>query len=368
MAGAGTARGRALAKWPVHGGRERCRHAARRLCCAEAASGSANPGAVVEAAVRVRQLSSHKVLLRKMCDHAAAGATAFIVCVRSVPGYPLEQQPLFSTFLPSLAVTVTPAEKRSRPRCIYLCAQDDDEFYKTNAKEVPKLVAASKFANVFDLRTVRLLFWPSLDSAVNPTVLHAYADGAAYLHHAMEDTKYVKHGWFGDALRTLDKIDAPIVRPQVRHKGEERDKEQQQRSMIRPTLVRRWHLDAFRDYYPPQLPRSQIGLWMAAAYHKEASSSSGSSNGEGGSSSSSSKAVEAAGGHLPALVECGRHVLHAYAREYREDNATRWRRRSCVAFNKVSDAPIEDKSEVDRLSTKVDCRFVSGRGWCAPRS
>ena len=75
----------------------------------------------------------------------------------------------------------------------------------------------------------------------------------------------MKHGWFGDALRTLDKIDAPIVRPQVRHKGEERDKEQQQRSMIRPTLVRRWHLDAFRDYYPPQLPRSQIGLWMAAA-------------------------------------------------------------------------------------------------------
>ena len=328
------------------------------------------PGAVVGAAVRVHQLSSHKVLLRKMCDHAAAGATAFIVCVRSVPGYPLEQQPLFSTFLPSLAVTVTPAEKRSRPRCIYLCAQEDDEFYKTNAKEVPKLVAASKFANVFDLRTVRLLFWPSLDSAVNPTVLHAYADGAAYLHHAMEDTKYVKHGWFGDALRTLDKIDAPIVRPQVRHKGEERDKEQQQRSMIRPTLVRRWHLDAFRDYYPPQLPRSQIGLWMAAAYHKDASSSSGSSsNGEGGSSSSSSsKAVEAAGGHLPALVECGRHVLHAYAREYREDNATRWRRRSCVAYNKVSDAPIEDKSEVDRLSTKVDCRFVSGRGWCAPRS
>ena len=114
-----------------------------------------------------------------MCDHAAAGATAFIVCVRSVPGYPLEQQPLFSTFLPSLAVTVTPAEKRSRPRCIYLCAQEDDEFYKTNAKEVPKLVAASKFANVFDLRGAAIILAVARFT-VNPTVLHAYADGAAY--------------------------------------------------------------------------------------------------------------------------------------------------------------------------------------------
>ena len=183
-----------------------------------------------------------------MCSGLAESPSsiAVVACIRSAPEMGLSQQPLLTTLLPSLARTTTPLERRRLNVCLYLCAQDDDQFLLDQAKELRRLVA-SKASFV----GMRLGFYPSIHEGLNSAMLCAYADGAKFFHRTFDNVRYTRTDWLGNALGELARGERFIVRPSVATRPP---------ATGWPSLVSRRHLDAFEQFHPPQLHGEPCGL------------------------------------------------------------------------------------------------------------
>ena len=311
-----------------------------------------------------------------MCSGLAESPSsiAVVACIRSAPELGLSQQPLLTTLLPSLARTTTPLERRRLNVCLYLCAQDDDQFLLDQAKELRRLVA-SKASFV----GMRLGFYPSIHEGLNSAMLCAYADGAKFFHRTFDNVRYTRTDWLGNALGELARGERFIVRPSVATRPP---------ATGWPSLVSRRHLDAFEQFHPPQLHGEPLDSWLTAAYagasrQLVAGGGGGAGDGDsrGGRHNRADRMLAEDEVHdgtvatpmhpllLPALVECGRHVLAGF-----EKNSSA-ARASCVAYVQAR-GDIQTARRVAALSIANDCRLMASGAsgapevgyWCAVRA
>jgi hypothetical protein len=317
-----------------------------------------------------------------MCGTGALPSVAIVVCIAS-RNVPLAQQPLITTLLPSLASTIATYERRDlRAMCLYVCAQDDDDFLIERTKELRRAVGSKAS---FLATRLRILYFPSLQDAINKAALYAYADGATFVHHTFDDVRYTKNHWLRDAMLTLNRQGgAGVVHPAVKRT------DAGHAALCRPSLVQRVrrrvsaaqpsrraasqrsarlccaraqrHLDVFEQHYPPQVMQlHDIGAldeWLSATYATADGRFPSTLTSGGG-------AHERLGGKtpLPALVECARQVLTEYA----ANNATA--RSTCVASAAVRGGGAADPAAASARQCHARRRgqVVQGYSWCALR-
>ena len=189
-------------------------------------------------------------------------SVAFVTCIRSLPERTLAQQPIFQSLMPSLARTVTAAE-RSKHRIhagvpaplsfsIYVCAQDDDSNLIAGAREFRR-VAGHKAGFL----ALHLFFYPSLETARGQAVLQAYADGAKYIHCTYEDATYERSGWLSVALSSLRRgVGVHLTR--VQSESAKRDARSRGGTSQATTVVRR-NLEFFAEAQPAP---TQCARWQ----------------------------------------------------------------------------------------------------------
>ena len=185
---------------------------------------------------------------------------AIVSCIKSRPDLrDITQTALSQAFLPSLAQTVTPAERRAWQISLYLCADDTDMFYVSRAAALRNLSAT--LAPWLDLK---LLFYPATLNRVpnREATLQAYADGADYLHRTNDDISFMTRAWLTasvTALRAMTPPNVGVVGPKVYGDGI-------RGGATTLDVVHRTHLHIFADYYPPQLDNWYVDDWIAFAY------------------------------------------------------------------------------------------------------
>lgn len=185
---------------------------------------------------------------------------AIVSCVKSKAGLrDVSQTALSQAFLPTLVNTVTPEERRTWRVSLYLCADDTDMFYVSNAAAIRNLSAT-----LAPWLNLQLLFYPATKNRVpnREATLQAYADGAEYLHRTNDDISFMTNAWISAsvaALRDLRPPNVGVVGPKVYGDGI-------RGGATTLDVVHRTHLDIFADYYPPQLDNWYVDDWIAFAY------------------------------------------------------------------------------------------------------
>ena len=226
-----------------------------------------------------------------MCSYAQV---AFLVCYRSNPGLALEQQPLISSLVTSLASTVSRNDRKSvGPFCLYICADDTDDYLTSRSRELRRAVLHT--ANVFSLR---ILFYPP-PASIQQLASAAYAEGAKFFIHAHGDANFAasksQPGWISQAVQSLRSSELGYAVAAVQSTG----------LHAAPTVVARRHLDIFADMYPAQLQEGTLDVWLRQTYSSAQQperplAATVAQRREGGRSKP---------GLLSALIDCGRHVL-----------------------------------------------------------
>ena len=232
-----------------------------------------------------------------MCGLGGEVFVAVLACVRSTPGEPVGRMPVVTTLLPSLARSVARRRGEFGGRvCIYLCAEEDDEWLLAQMREF-RHKASAQLGGL----GMRLLFFPGR-TPVREAAAYAYADGARYFHHTYDDVTYTDAKWLGKAIGALDAGGTGVIHPTV---------ERATSALGAPAVLARTHLDVFHELYPPQCPGWALDTWLSATY-----ASTPLAPHDLGSRAAGQSASRAKHPHpqlLPALVECGRHVVAAAA-------------------------------------------------------
>ena len=280
-----------------------------------------------------------------------------VACVKSPASLrELPRAALAAVFLPSLVKTVTDDERRRWRIGLYLCADDTDQFYVSQAAAIKKLAAS--VAPWLDLR---LLFYPAFKNRVpnREAALQAYADGAEYLHRTNDDISFLSVGWLTTAvtaLRSLSPPDVGVVGPKVYGDGI-------RGGATTLDVVHRTHLDIFQEYYPPQLDNWFVDDWIAFAYTRGRSRRTFVLHGQKRFPGLSwtvqhlfthgrrYKVSMAQKGLLPALVECGRDTVDGWINHTRRAAAAcaagaeeppPWPRVNCRAYETLPRAADAD--------------------------
>ena len=185
---------------------------------------------------------------------------AVVACIKSQAGVnDFSETSLATAFFPSMAKTVTSAETRDWMISLYLCADDNDMFYLSQAAKVRNLSAT-----VVPWLRLEILFYPAYRNRVpnREAALQAYADGAEYIHRTNDDISFMTPGWLTtavSALRQLRPANIGVVGPKVYGDGI-------RGGATTLDVVHRTHLQIFADYYPPQLDNWYVDDWIAFAY------------------------------------------------------------------------------------------------------
>ena len=183
-----------------------------------------------------------------------------VACVKSAPGVShLSQTALNNAFFPSLSRTVTPAEVAGWQIRLYLCADDTDMFYVSQAAAVRNLSST-----LTPWLQLHLVYYPAYKNRVpnREAALQAYADGAEYIHRTNDDISFMTPGWLTAAVTALRRMHPPnigVVGPKVYGDGI-------RGGATTLDVVHRTHLDIFAEYYPPQLDNWFVDDWIAFAY------------------------------------------------------------------------------------------------------
>jgi hypothetical protein len=296
----------------------------------------------------------------------------------------VSESAISSVFLPSLVKTISVEERSTWRIGLYLCADDTDQFYLSNAAKLRQL--AGKVAPWLKLK---LLFYPAVKNRVpnREAALQAYADGAEYLHRTNDDIMFATDGWLTTAVTALRALVPPnvgVVGPKVYGDGI-----RGQSTTL--DVVHRSHLDIFQDYYPPQLDNWYVDDWIAFAYtrkahqkrtfvlhhHKRFPTLSWTvlhkfTHGRRYAVASSQKPL------LPALIECGRDAVEGWINHTTRSStacasgATEvppWPRVSCRAYPKlpVSDDAAEPSAPLRGSTHSRKLRNPPQQTACRPR-
>ena len=280
---------------------------------------------------------------------------SIVACVKSRPDlHEVSQTALLSAFLPSLARTVTPNERRDWRISLYLCADDTDHFYLSHAAAIRN--ASATIAPWLDLM---LLFYPATKNRVpnREAALQAYADGAEYLHRTNDDISFMSSSWLTGAVTALRSLSPPnigVVGPKVYGDG-------MRGGSTTLDVVHRTHLQIFADYYPPQLDNWFVDDWIAFAYTRGRQRRTFVLAGHKRfpdlfwrvqhvfTHGRRYKVSMGQKGLLPALVECGRDAIDAYINQSARARAAcaagafarlPWPRVSCRAYETLP-TPLE---------------------------
>ena len=131
---------------------------------------------------------------------------AIIACVKSGRKERfLNQTALSRTLLPSLAETVTEAERALWTLRLYLCADADDAMYMREAQAV--VDAPPRWLEK------RLRFYPRVPNRIpsREAAAEALAEGADFLHRTNDDIRYTSPGWVTAATGALGAMRPPLV-------------------------------------------------------------------------------------------------------------------------------------------------------------
>ncbi len=174
-----------------------------------------------------------------------APGLAIVTCVKSTSRVQtLNETALVNVLIPSLTRTISPDERSEWHIALYLCADDNDDFFVRNAAEIRDSAP--------DWLGVRLLFYPVVANRVpsREAAAQAFADGAEYLHRTNDDIEYLSQGWVSasvGALRAMRPPNLGVVGPRVYGDGGRASR------LLTVDLVHRTHLTIFHEYYPPQV-------------------------------------------------------------------------------------------------------------------
>lgn len=189
---------------------------------------------------------------------------AVVCCIRSTPSQlALPSTSLFRTLLPSMDRSITQLERRQWTVRLYLCADDDDELFKSHEAAI---VAAAPTGI-----DVRLVVVPKTSNRVpsREAAERARLDGAEYFHRTNDDISYLSTGWLTSSVRALRGLDPPnigIAGPKVYGDGATN----KMHGGMTIDVVHRTHLRIFREYYPPQLDNWYTDSWIVYVYVKTA--------------------------------------------------------------------------------------------------
>ena len=131
-------------------------------------------------------------------------AFTIVSCIKSKPDLTeVSNTALAVAFLPSLVKTVTAEEIQSWRISLYLCADDTDQFYVSNAAAIRNLSAT-----VAPWLQLRLLFYPAARNRVpnREAALQAYTDGADYIHRTNDDISFMTRAWLTNAVSALRQL------------------------------------------------------------------------------------------------------------------------------------------------------------------
>jgi len=187
------------------------------------------------------------------------GTFAVVSCIKSLPVFTsLDDAAMVQVLLPTLNRTITLEERAAWSVRIYLCADEDDYFFRNRTAEVS--AAGRRFG--FD---VRMRFYPTVRNRIpsREAARDAVAEGADYLHRTNDDISYIDRGWMSGAVRALRALDPPnvgVVGPKVWGDGI------RSRGGMTVDTVHRTHLQLFQYYYPTQLDNWYVDDWITYAY------------------------------------------------------------------------------------------------------
>lgn len=291
-----------------------------------------------------------------MCGLGKSSSVAFFTCIRSDPAQPsLTKMPLFTNLLPSLRDTILRNERSDfGPMCLYLCAYDDDEFLQNHAKDLRKHVM--HYAHFMSLR---LQFFPS-NAGVREIALGAWADRAQYLHHVYEDNLFSRGGWLRAAISALQQDGVGAVSPALKRVCSPPLSCPENRSRNQPIFVSRRHMATFRDFYPPQLQDWAFAPWISGTYATKfvadgkqplptGTARSLVAGSLAGAVAATTDARPRATAILPALIECGRHVLATHPGNTSAPPATCTAHANKAAAALAAEARAEDTALPQRL-------------------
>ena len=307
---------------------------------------------------------------------------AIIACVKSGRKERfLNQTALSRTLLPSLAETVTEAERALWTLRLYLCADADDAMYMREAQAV--VDAPPRWLEK------RLRFYPRVPNRIpsREAAAEALAEGADFLHRTNDDIRYTSPGWVTAATGALGAMRPPlvgVVGPRVSGDGS------RYKGGVTVDLVHRTHLRIFAEYYPPQLDNWYVDDWIDYVYVGGDERRSAVLAGNARFPGAEWRVVHAFNARryretksqwllLPPLVECGRDAVSAFvARESARGPLVgaggRWQPLSCRAFSPVpalAEIPparrcANRSSAIGGLETesKLSAGRESVQGWC----
>ena len=180
-------------------------------------------------------------------------------CIKSLPVFTsLADAAVVQVLLPTLNRTITLEERAAWSVRLYLCADEDDYFFRNRTAEVDAV--GRRFG--FD---VRMRFYPTVRNRIpsREAARDAVAEGADYLHRTNDDISYIDRGWMSGAVRALRALDPPnvgVVGPKVWGDGI------RSRGGMTVDTVHRTHLQLFQYYYPTQLDNWYVDDWITYAY------------------------------------------------------------------------------------------------------
>ena len=282
-----------------------------------------------------------------MASSSQPGFTV-VACVKSRPGLrDVSRTAMAKAFLPSLVRTVTPAEIRDWAISLYLCADDTDQFYVSQAAAMRNLSAT-----LAPWLQLKLLYYPAYKNRVpnREAALQAYADGAEYIHRTNDDISFMTSGWLSTSVKALRQLDPPnlgVVGPKVYGDGI-------RGGATTLDVVHRTHLDIFADYYPPQLDNWFVDDWIAFAYtrgrHRRTYVLHGTKRFKGldwtvehvFTHGRRYKVSMSQKGYLPALIECGREAVDGW-----------------INYTIASKAKCAEGAEAPPPWPRISCRAVA---------
>eukprot|EP00900_Chrysochromulina_parva_P010256 jgi/Chrpa1/19231/Chrysochromulina_OHIO_Genome00025282-RA len=276
---------------------------------------------------------------------------AIITCIRSTPLQSLEGTSLMRTFLPSIESSITPLERVQWTVRLYLCADDDDETFRTHW---PAIEAAAP-ARI----GIRMILVPKVPNRVpsREAAECARLDGAEYYHRTNDDIRYLSAGWLTASVRALRRLSPPnvgIVGPKVYGDGVTN----KMHGGMTIDIVHRTHLRIFREYYPLQLDNWYTDSWIVYVYVRNPFDRAkrvvklGRADNFSAMHAFEKRRYSPTKAHLkllPALTECGRQAISAYL------NATSTGSRpdgyvSCRAYQKLPKKPSSSSIGVSSSS------------------
>ena len=183
---------------------------------------------------------------------AIPGVIALLIAAttRKITSPSLETLALTTRCIPSLKATVEPGFIYR----VYIGTEYDD--YLVSQFATLRTLSSSNF----EIIPVTVAEGGTLNKVLNAIALRAYNEGAEYMSHITDDTRFLTKNWTSFAIMTLNNYipkNIGVVGPTFREGNTE---------VMTHSMVHRSHFDIFKFYFPPIFDNWYEDDWITFVY------------------------------------------------------------------------------------------------------